>query len=379
MSPSWLRPTRAIVDLDAIRHNIAAIAQAVAPAHLGVVVKADGYGHGALTVSRAVVGAGASWLMVATADEGVELRAAGLSAPILVLSRQRGAALEACVHSGLSVTVDGSDAIDEVAGIADRVGVRAVPLHLKIDTGMHRVGCEPGHALELARHITKHARLELAGVWTHFACADDSRSPVTERQLDVFVGVLDSMTHAGLEPGLVHASNSAGALGRSDSRLGLVRVGLAAWGVLPAADIGVDLDLRPVLRLESQVTAVRDLDRGEGVSYGHRYTTSERERIATVCIGYADGVRRDAGLRGVEVLIGGRRRPIRGTVTMDQLMVGVDRTVDVGDEVVLVGTQGADRITVSEVADRLGTIPYEVLVAIGPRVPRIEARSLTPP
>jgi alanine racemase len=347
------------IDLGAVAHNVHVLRAAASPAAVWAVVKADAYGHGAVPAARAAVEAGADSLCVALVDEGLELRAAGIDAPILVLSEQPPEQAAAAAAAGLQLTVSSP------AGIA---AARGTPMHLKIDTGMHRAGCAPGDAVALARE----AGADLVGVSTHLACADDPASPVTAGQLECFTRVLAELRGAGIDPGIVHAANSAAALAHPAARFDAVRAGIAVYGARPGPGVAdVCADLRPVMRLVARVSSVRRVGAGEGISYGHRYRTSSVTTAATVPLGYADGVPRRYGLVGGEVLVGGRRRPIAGVVTMDQLVLDCGTaSVAVGDEVVLIGHQGDEEITVEEWAERLDTITYEVTCGIRRRVPR---------
>jgi len=251
-------------------------------------------------------------------------------------------------------------------------------VHLKIDTGMHRVGADPADALDLARLIDQAAELDLVGTFTHLAVADDPSDAFTGVQLDRFGEVCAAVRGAGIDPGLLHAANSAGAIAHGRARLDLVRIGIAAYGELPspllAPILAEQLDtevLRPVLSLRSSVHVVRRLAAGERTSYGQLYRLDRDSTVVTVPIGYADGVPRSLAAGGGEVLIGGRRRAIAGTVSMDQLIVDVgDDVVRSGDEVVLIGAQGDEEITASEWAERTGTIAYEILSRLGTRIPR---------
>ena len=379
--PGW-RPAWAEVDLDAVAHNAAVLRERCAPAALCAVVKADGYGHGAVAVARAVLDAGATWLAVALVEEGLTLREAGLTAPILLLSEPPPSAMEAAVAARLTVTLYTATG---VAAAAEAVGPSRPPVgvHLKVDTGMHRVGADPEDAAALAQAITESRRLRLEGLWTHLAVADEpDQDIVTAGQLTRFEEVRDALAAVGIVPSLLHAANSAGALGHPSARYDLVRCGIAVYGYPPGAALAGAADLRPALSLRSRVTLVRRLAAGERLSYGRRYAVPEPGSVvATVPLGYADGVPRRLSAVGGEVLVEGRRRPIAGTVTMDQLMVdcGSTATVRVGDEVVLLGVQGDERITAGEWAERLGTISYEVLCGIGARVPRLVKGGSTAP
>jgi alanine racemase len=365
-----VRATWAEVDAAAIEHNVAALARLAAPAELCVVVKADGYGHGAVDAARAALAAGAGRLAVALPEEGAVLRAGGIDAPVLVLSEAPVGDAGVVVEHDLEPTAYTEAGIAALAGAVRAGGPLAV--HLKVDTGMHRVGCVPADTLRLAKEIAAEPGLALASVWTHLAVADEPDDPFTAEQLRRYREVLAGLEAAGLDVPLRHAANSAGTIAHPDARFDMVRCGIAAYGIPPAEGLDGDLGLRPALRLVSTVSHVKVVPAGSAVSYGLRYRVERPSVIATVPIGYADGVRRSLAAVGGEVLIGGRRRPIAGTVTMDQLMVdcGDDDSVAVGDEVVLIGAQGDDEIPAVEWGRRLGTIGYEIVCGIGPRVPR---------
>lgn len=369
-----MRAARAEVDLTAVAHNVGALRALVAPALVCAVVKADGYGHGAIAVSEAALDAGADWLAVALVEEAAVLRKAGITAPILLLSPPRPTDLAAVVRYDLRVTVTSPVAVEPLATAAREQG-RVVPVHLKVDTGMNRIGVAPDDALALAREISNRPELELEGVFTHCAVADDPEHPFTGEQFDRLDAVLAALAAEGIVPSIRHAANSAVALAHPRGRYDLVRAGIAVYGIAPAPDLVASLDLRPALSLRAEVSQVKRVRAGEGVSYGLRHVFPVDTTVATVPIGYADGVPRRFGLAGGEVLIGGRRRRVVGVVTMDQLMVDCgDDHVEVGDEVVVIGRQGSATVTADEVAAALETIAYEVVCGIGPRVPRFYSR-----
>lgn len=368
------------IDLGAVDHNIKVIRSNVAPADVWAVVKADGYGHGAVRVAECAVEAGAAGLCVALASEGIELREAGVEAPILVLSEQPVELIEALITHRLIPTVYSRHYADAVAACVP-AGSAGQPVHVKIDTGMQRVGVPVEHAVALMRYITALTpTLSIGGVFTHLACADDPASPANDLQLDRFDAVLGQLAAAGLRPPRVHAANSAGGLAIPRSRHSFVRAGIALYGVSPGA--GVDhlvADLRPVMSLMARVSLVKRVDAGSHVSYGWRHRFEHPTTVVTIPLGYADGVPRRMGTHadrpGADVLIGGRRCPIVGVVTMDQLMADVgDAAVSIGDEVVLIGTQADETIRAEDWADRLGTVGYEVVCAISGRVPRVVRR-----
>ncbi len=381
MTGRRFRPVWAEVDLGALRHNVALLRRVAAPAALCVVVKADAYGHGATAVAAAAVEAGADRLAVALVEEGVELREAGITAPILLLSEPPAGAHAATVAATLTPTLYTKDGIAEAAAAAATAGVRH-DVHLKVDTGMHRVGADLNAVPGLAAAIDRSPALRLEGFWTHLAVADGASTEdhaFTARQLDRFAAAASALSESGVRPPVLHAANSAGAIAWPAARFDLVRCGIAVYGELPSRPVGEALAamgeplLRPVLSLKARVSAVRELDAGERPSYGRLRPLPARSTVATIPAGYADGVPRALFAAGGSVLIGGRRCPLAGMVTMDQILVdcGPDAPVRPGDEAVLIGCQGREQITASEWADCLGTISYEVLCAIGPRVPRL--------
>lgn len=362
------------VDLDAIRGNIAALRELADPADLLAVVKANGYGHGAVPVARAALDAGATWLGVARLHEGVELREAGIDARVMLLSEPAPREAAATVAHGITPVVYTETGIDALAkAVADSGSAAPLDVHLKVDTGMHRVGCRTEDAVARALHVATRDELVLAGVCTHLALADEPADPYTTEQLARFDAVLAALDDDGLLPPVVHAANSAGLLTAPQSRHDLVRVGIAAYGLPPAPALAGygDVALRPALSLRARITMVKELPAGARLSYGLRYELAAPARVATVPAGYADGVPRNLGLAGGEVLIRGRRFAIAGVVTMDQFMVDLgDAPAEPDDEVVLIGRQGEEEITATEWAEKLGTISYEIVTGIGARVPR---------
>lgn len=373
-----MRPVRAVVDLDAVIENVQALRAMVAPARVCAVVKADGYGHGAVPVAEAALAGGADRLGVALVAEGAELRAAGIEAPILVLSQASPHELDDLVAHRLEATAYtevGVVGLAEAAARAHAADPTAPPVavHLKVDTGMHRVGVRPEGAVALASAIVGAPGLALASVFTHCAVADEPDDPFTAEQLARYDAVLAELGEAGIHVPLRHAANTAGAIAHPAARYDLVRCGIGVYGLDPSPALAGAAALRPAMSLRAQVSHVQRVAAGEGISYGLRYRPTVETTIATVPLGYADGVHRRLSAAGGEVQIGGRRRPIAGTVTMDQLLVDCgDDPVAVGDEVVLFGDpESAGRPPgAEEWADRLGTIVYEVVCAISPRVPR---------
>lgn len=363
-----LRPTRADVDLDAIGANLRAL-RALAPGALQLaVVKADAYGHGAVEVARAAIDAGAAWLGVALVEEGVELREAGVEAPILVLVDPPPAAAPVVVAHRLTAGVWSRRAIDALDVAAREVGVRA-DVHLCVDTGMHREGVPLHDVDEVARYASSRAGLRVEGLWSHFAVADEPNHPLNAEQSARFEQACERVAAAGVDIAIRHLANSAGT-GVPGAVHDLVRLGIAIYGLSPGGAMADRLELQPAMRLSTEVASTRRVPAGDGVSYGATWRSDRDTTIANLPIGYGDGY--DRALSGTgEVLIGGKRRPIAGRVTMDTVMVDLgDDDVDVGAEAVLIGRQGDDEITADEIAQHLGTINYEVVCSVGRRVPR---------
>ena len=353
-----------------ISHNVAIVAQRTAPVQVWAVVKANGYGHGAVQVANASLAGGATGLCVAIVDEGVALRRAGITAPILLLSEQPPELSDLIVGYQLTPTVTttrGAAVLAASAAAADQT----VKVHIKVDTGMHRVGVAPEEAVSLASFISSYDSLTIEGVYTHFAVADDPSHPANAAQLSVFNTVLEDMSSRGINPPLIHAANSAAALANEPSRFTMVRLGIAMYGLRPGAGVA-DLcaGLIPAMSLKARVSAVRWVEAGEAVSYGLVRPLAKGSLIATVPIGYADGVPRALGRTKIQVLLNGVPRTIAGTITMDQLMIDCesDSSVMVGDEVVLIGKQGDHSVTADDWAEALGTIGYEIVCGISPRI-----------
>ena len=358
------------VDLDVIAANAALLRRAAPDAELCAVVKADGYGHGAVPSARAALAGGATWLAVALVEEGVALREAGIDEPVLLLSQPPEDSMAEALAARLVPTLYTRGGILAAAAAATAAGSEWV-VHLKVDTGMHRVGASLEDAVTLAGMIDRSDVLHLGGVFTHLACADEPGHPLTVLQLSRFESVLQQLQHEGIDTDSVHAANSAGLLLHSRSHGDMVRAGIALYGIDPVPGTGAGDALVPALSLRSEITFVRAVDAGDGVSYGMRHVFDHPARVAVVPLGYADGVPRDLGLCGGEVLVGGRRHPIRGVVTMDQLIIEVTGSeVEPGDEVVLIGVQGDEAVTAQEWARLTGTIPYEIVCGFSARLPR---------
>jgi len=359
--PSWVE-----IDLDAIAHNVRLLAGIAAPSRLCAVVKADAYGHGDVPVAEAALEAGAPMLAVALVEEGVRLREAGIDAPILLLSEPPDRSAGEVVKWDLIPTVYTAGFVEALS----RATQQPLRTHLKVDTGMHRVGATLAAAKDLVATIVADKLLDLEGVWTHFAVAEED-VVFTRRQLETFNGFMEMLRKVGVEVPVRHAANTAATLLYPEARLDMVRVGIGIYGQRPVPGMVPDLDLRPAMRVVSHVSMVRRHPAGTRPSYGRRKALPGDANVATVPVGYADGMPRALGAHGGEVLIRGKRHPLAGTVTMDQVMVDVgDDQVEVGDEVVLLGSQGTEEVTADDWAEHLDTIAYEVVCQIGPRLPR---------
>jgi len=366
------RPAWAEIDLEAIAANVAALQRHLSgPAQLMAVVKANAYGHGAEMVARTALESGATWLGVNTVDEGVQLRRAGLTAPILVLGHCPPQEAEKVVANHLTPTVTTLETALALAGASVERGL-VTPVHLKVDTGMGRYGLLPEEVVAFARRVAALSSLRLEGLWTHFATADEADKTFAWQQFRVYQAVVQRLADEGLTIPLRHVANSAATIDLPETHLDLVRCGLSIYGLYPSRQTSRTVPLRPALALKAHLARVRTLPAGSSVGYGRTWVASQPGMIALVPLGYADGYRRALSNHGV-ALVHGQRVPVIGRVSMDQLTVDVSGVPDVrpDDEVVLMGRQGEAEITADEVADTLGTINYEVTTAIAARVPRV--------
>jgi alanine racemase len=373
------RPTWLEIDLGAIAHNVRRLKAIAGEAHLMISLKADAYGHGAIQVAQTALLNGATWLGVACFGEGLALRQAGIRAPILILGYTPAWQARDVLRHDLTATVfdlDVARALSRAALALDR----PARVHAKVDTGMGRLGIFPAEVLDFVRTISALPGLIVEGIFTHLSVADGvgewERSYTTD-QLAAFDRVLAQLAAAGIHVPLVHAENSAALLkddrpsSLAHRQYSLVRPGIAVYGLDPSPQRPCPPDFRPALSWKTQVAQVKTYPPASYIGYGATYRTSGVERIAVIPVGYADGFRRAPSHWG-EVLVRGQRAPIAGRICMDQSMINVTQIPGVrqGDEVVLIGRQGDDRITAEEVAARLGTINYEVVSAILARVPR---------
>ncbi len=359
------------IDLGAIGYNVRSLRALTKPGTLFMaVVKADGYGHGAVEVARAAVAAGADRLGVATVAEALELRDAGLTVPLHVLSEPPEETVDAIIDRDIIPTVT----TREFAGALGRRAVArgtAARFHLKVDTGMNRIGVKAEDAAQFAAMLAQFPGLKQEGTFTHFATADVPGDWDVTRQLQRFRSAIDSMRSEGVDPGIVHAANSPATILVPEAHFDMVRCGIALYGLHPDKSTYGQVDLRPAMSVKARASLVKQIGLGEGVSYGLTWHAGARTTIATLPLGYADGVHRIVSNR-MEVLVAGRRVQQVGRVCMDQFMVEVPRGVDVarGDEFVLVGSQGDERISMDELADLAQTINYELACAFGMRLER---------
>lgn len=364
--PQFSRPNWAQIDLDALRHNARILARHAAPARLVAVIKAGAYGHGALPIAQALTEVPeVAMLGVASVDEAQKLRDGGITTPVLLLSAILPEEAAAVVRLNLVPTVWAHEVAAALQDEAERVGVR-VALHFKVDTGMGRLGVLSQDAVRAYNQIRAFPNLQMVGVYTHFASADEDVESTSAqiRRFEEFCATVE--LPAGT---LKHASNSAGVLRFPQANFDLVRPGIALHGVAPCETVGGALDLQPVMTWKARVTNLKQIPKGQSVSYGATWTAERESRIAVIPVGYADGYMRSLSNRG-EVLVKGQRCPVVGRVTMDQIILDVTDLGDevhIGDEVTLWGRD----LPVEEVAERAGTIPWELLCAVSARVPRV--------
>ncbi|MFB0627143.1 alanine racemase [Streptomyces sp. AB3(2024)] len=370
-------PTRvyAEIDLDAVRENVRALRARAPRAQLMAVVKANAYGHGAVPCARAAQEAGATWLGTATPEEALALRAAGIEGRVMCWLWTPGGPWREAVEADVDVSVSGMWALDEVREAARAAG-RTARIQLKADTGLGRNGCQPADWAELvgaAVAAQAEGTVQVTGVWSHFACADEPGHPSIRLQLDAFRDMLAYAEKEGVDPEVRHIANSPATLTLPESHYDLVRTGLAVYGVSPAPELGTpaQLGLRPAMRLKASLALVKSVPAGHGVSYGHHYLTGSETHLALVPAGYADGLPRSASGRG-PVLVGGKVRRAAGRIAMDQFVVDLGEDLaEVGDEAVVFGDAERGEPTAEDWAQAAHTIAYEIVTRIGGRVPRV--------
>ena len=363
--------TCAVIDLAAIAENVSRIRKRIGPKReLMAIVKADAYGHGAAKVGVSSLNSGATCLGVAIPEEGGELRSAGVEAPILVLGLIQSDKARKSLEFRLEQTIctlELAEALNQIAGTSSR----RIKVHVKVDTGMGRIGIAPCHVLEFVRKVSQFPNLELEGVYSHLPSADEKDKTYTKRQIGIFQELLREMEHAGFKVPRKHIANSACVLDLPESYFDLVRPGIMIYGLYPSKDVSRELLLKPAMTLKTNISYIKRVPSGTPISYGSTYRTKKESLIATLPVGYADGYNRLLSNRGA-VRIRGQYAPVVGRICMDMCMVDVTDLVDVcvGDEVVLFGKDP----TADEIAEKIGTISYEVLCTLGKRVPRIYTR-----
>lgn len=369
LEPALAFPSRVEVDLGALAANVRWIKSIAGAAAVMAVVKADAYGHGGAAVARTALGNGAELLAVANLGEALELREAGIDAPILILSYVADEAISLAINQGLSLSVFDEPSAERIIAAA-RGAAAALKIHVKVDTGMGRLGVLPQSIAAVASQLRAADEIMLEGIYTHFATADDDLSFMSD-QLQCFSGALSQLRSSGINPKFIHAANSASLLNGCGSVFNVVRPGVLLYGLEPMAESGFAKCLKPVMSWKTQVAQVKTLPPGSPVGYGQAYRTRGRETLAVAPVGYADGLRRTP-FTWREVLIRGRRAPIIGRVSMEKITVNVShiRGVQAGDEVVLLGWQGDDRISAEEIAEWIQSNNYEVVASIAPRAPR---------
>lgn len=371
-----IRPTHAIVDLGAVAHNTRTLKDHMGPrVHLMAVVKADGYGHGAVPVAKTAISSGAEWLGVALVEEGVKLRRAGIGIPILVLGSTIPKAAEQVLRSHLTVSVFTWEVALAINQAAEACGRRAA-IHVKVDTGMGRLGLNPRDVYPFVEKVGRLKNLFIEGIFSHFASADEAGKAFSLQQLSEFRSVTRYLEARKVRIPLYHMANSAGTIDLRDSHLDMVRPGISIYGLYPSQEVNHSLGLVPAMDLTTQIVFLRELPKGTSISYGRTFVTRRKSRIAILPIGYGDGYPRLLSNRG-EVLVRGKRAPVVGRICMDMTMVDVTDIPQarVGDEVVLFGRQSGNEITVDEIAQKAQTINYEITCDITKRVPRRYRRS----
>lgn len=369
------RPTWAEIDLLALSANLRAIRHRVGTLPILAVVKANAYGHGAAGVARALERDGVESLGVALPEEGIELRRAGVSAPILVLGGFTPAQAEAVLQHRLVPAIYRPDQVETLSRAAAGRGVQAA-VHLKVDTGMGRLGVPPEEVPAFASLLARAPSIRVTGAFSHLAVADDPADPFTRRQIDLFQGSLEAARERGLRPEDIHLANSAAILDHPPAWLSLVRPGLVLYGYPPSAKV-TPLEVRPILSLKTRIIYIKDVAAGTSLGYGRTFVAARPTRVASLALGYDDGLPRLASNRG-HVLLRGRPAPIVGRISMD--LTTVDATdipgATLGDEVTVIGGSGAERIGADRIAAWAETIPWEILCGIGSRVPRVFVRGV---
>jgi alanine racemase len=368
------RPVWAEIYVDRLRHNLKEVRRLVGPkVAIFAVVKADAYGHGAIQAAKAFVEAGANYLAVALPEEGIELRQAGFTQPILVFGPYFPNQAQAFLDYDLMPTIAGSGALADLAAHVKGSG-KTLKVHVKVDTGMSRVGVRHGEpAADLIKKVADTEGLQLNGMYTHFAKADETDKQSALRQIDAFMNTIALVEQAGIKVPVKHMANSAAIIDLPQIYLDAVRPGIMLYGLYPSDEVHKDrVDLQPAMELKARVSHVKRVEAGTTISYGGTYAPKVISTIATIPVGYADGYSRILNGKGAEIIIRGHRYPVAGRICMDQFMVDAGNDeIAIGDEAVLFGRQGDAFVSADEVASKLGTINYEVTCMVSRRVPRV--------
>jgi alanine racemase len=368
----FMRPTYAEIDLRAIHHNLKQVRKQVGRhPQIMAVVKANAYGHGMIPVAKFILKEKlASHLGVAIVEEGITLRQNGIDAPVVVLTAPPEPQLELFVENNLGATLCSLSIARNLNNIAAGMGKKAV-VHVKVDTGMGRIGIAPKDTMSFIDEIKTLRNVEVAGIFTHFATSDEKNLAFARKQLSDFTSLLRNLDGAGFHIPLKHCANSGAILQLKESYLDMVRPGIMVYGLYPSREVRKSVPLKPAMSIRSRIEFMKTVEKGTSVSYGRRYYTSSRTNIASVSIGYADGFSRRLTNKS-DVLVNGKKYPVVGTICMDQLMIdlGGRTSCKIGDRVTLMGRDGGLEIPCRTISDTLGTIPYEVFCSISERVPR---------
>ncbi len=370
------RPVWAEVNLNNIKDNMRFIRTLISKStKIMAVIKANGYGHGALKVAKAAIEAGVERLGVASVEEVLELINDDIKAPIQLLSQPPISSVKIIVENStiknsIISTVYTKNFVKALSEEAHNQSKKCL-VHVKVDTGMHRVGISTEHVIDLVKYISTLSNIEIEGLFTHFACADDTKNPYTLLQLKRFIKLKETLKKNNFKFKIYHCANSAATLNFSQTHMDMIRIGIAMYG-LRSSEKTFSLQVKPALSLKAKISYLKEVEKGEGISYGLTFKTNKKSLIATIPIGYRDGYPRQLSNKGV-VLVKGKRVPVVGNVTMDQIMIDVTDIdeVKIGDEVVIIGNQGEEKIEVDELSRTLNTIDYEIVCGINNRVPRI--------
>ncbi|MDI6767154.1 MAG: alanine racemase [Bacteroidota bacterium] len=368
-----MRITRAEIDLQKLHNNFRGIRQKVTDkVKVMGIVKANAYGHGLVEISNALAAYGVDYLGVGFLEEGILLRQNGITIPILVLGGVLGSQIKEFLQYDLEITVSSLEIAERIEQEVHKYNKKKARVHLKIDTGMERIGVHSENAPQFVEHVCRLKHLDVVGIYSHFASADEKDKSYTNYQMERFNSVLTKIRDMKIEIPFIHIANSGAILDMPETYFTMVRPGIIIYGIYPSQETSGSIPLQPILTMKSNVVFIKEVPAGTSISYGRKYYTSKRTRIATIPVGYGDGYSRRLTNK-CEVLIHGHRFPVVGVICMDQIMVdiGFDINVHVGDEVILLGSDGEQNISVWELSEKSETNPYEFLTGIAARVPRI--------